>query len=350
MNSGTQRRSGASDSQVPARAVTATIVAALYWLTTCVAQILSPALPGWKSGIGDFIVQVERTAALLSQLALVAGCTFAFWMLIEILREGRIGLGFRVGAAPLAAAVVTTSLAASTRPLAALLNLGLSLMVGFLALAAAWTTARSAGTRGLGLSLGLIGLGAGLATLARLLALRASAEALTFMFTVSRTLATLSALLGVAAFAVGALWLAQRRWRTLALILGIPTGLAVVIAVAGNLGGASSIESPLVLLSRVTYEFGRSPYPLLPAVARQALDGALLIASAVVLVAGAGGGRGALGRAALSLALLPRSGTDIPLLALALALSSLIAPLCAAGTRATVATGTPPAAPPDRAD
>ncbi len=310
-----------------ARATAATGVALVFWLATCAAQVIAPALPGWKSGIGDWIARLDTTAAMLSQLALVAGCSFAFWMLIEVLREQRLGIGFRIGAAPLAAAVLTTAIAASTQHLAALLSLGLSLMVGFLALAAAWTTSRSTQTRGLGLALGLVGLGAGFATMSRLLALRASAEALTSMFAVSRALATATYVLCIIALVVGALWVSQKRRWSLALTLGAPIGLGALGALAAQLGQSASGDSVLVLLSRLVFELSRHPHPLLPTVLQQVGDTMLLLGSGAALL---GGSRSALGRAALCLTLLPRAGTDIPLLALALGIASLVAPLCAA--------------------
>ncbi len=310
-----------------ARATAATGVAVVFWLATCVAQVIAPALPGWKSGIGHWIARLETTAALLSQLALVAGCSFAFWMLIEVLREHRLGIGFRIGAAPLAAAVLTTAIAASTQHLAALLSLGLSLMVGFLALGAAWTTSRSTQTRGLGLALGLVGLGAGFATMSRLLALRASTEALTSMFAVSRALATATYALGIIALVVGAVWVSQRRRPSLAMVLGAPVVLGVLGALAAQFGQSSSGDSVLVLVSRLVFELSRHPHPLLPTALQQMGNTTLLLGSGAALL---GGGRSALGRAALCLALLPRAGTDIPLLALALGIASLVAPLCAA--------------------
>jgi hypothetical protein len=313
------------------RAAIAMALAGIFWLATCTAQVIAPALLGWKSGIGVWIARWEHVAALLSQLALVGGCTFAFWMLLVVLRESRIGIGFRIGAAPLAAAIITSAIAASTQHLAALLTLGLSLMVGFLALAAAWSTARSTHTRGLGLALGLVGLGAGFATMARLLALRASAEALTSMFLISRALATATHLLGIAAFVIGAQWVIRGRCTHGLLVMGVPILLGAGAATATQLSAESGSDW-LVLLGRFGFELGRNPFPLLPTFIRRAGDAMLLLGSGAVLF---GGERSALGRAALCLALLPRGGTDIPLLALALALASLLGPLSGTKIRQT---------------
>lgn len=309
------------------RETIALALAIIFWIATCTAQVVAPALLGWKSGIGVWIARIEHAAALLSQLALVGGSTFAFWMLLMVLRESRIGIGFRIGAAPLAAAIITSAIAASTQHLAALLSLGLSLMVGFLALAAAWSTAQSTQSRGLGLALGLVGLGAGFATMSRLLALRASAEALTSMFLVSRTLATATHMLGIAAFVIGALWACHGRRTRGLFVVGIPILLGLFAATATHLSATSGGDSWLVLFGRFGFELGRNPFPLLPTFLRQTGDAMLLLGSGTVLL---GGGRSALGRSALCLALLPRGGTDIPLLALALALASLLAPLCGA--------------------
>lgn len=302
------------------------IVAGVFWCGLLASQVMVPALRGWQAGIGNVIAHTEKLGAFLSQLAVVMGTGLAFLLLMRALRDSRLGIGFRIGIAPLTAALITTVMAAVVGPLAPLMSLVLSLMAACIAIASSWPAMARPRTRGLGLCLGLVGTASTFGAAARLLALRASSDALTSLFAVARVLATVSLVASVAAWVVVGLWLAQRRWGKLLWVFGAPLGLGIPAALAA-ITSAETTSPTAVLVSRMVLEFSRHPQPLLSDLSRYSLDGTLFVASAVVLFAK---GRPLLARAAACLVLMPRGATDIPLLALALVLASLAGALHAA--------------------
>ncbi len=304
-------------------------VALVAWLATLVAAFLGPALPGWRAGISELITGADRAGAILSQLAVVAGCLVAFGLLMETLREGGLGIGYRIGISPLVAIVVTTSMAAATRQLGPLLALVLGVSTAFLALLASIPTLLTPATRGAGLVLALAGLAASTGGAARFVAVRASSEALASVFVVAQVLATLGSFLMLGALGVGLFWAAngRRRWQ-LGLLLG-PLVVASAVAILATRGGRYDASSVAVLANRALSEAARHPQALLPAFARHALDVALLVGAPLIVFAR---GRNALARAAVALALLARGATDIPLLGLCMTLAALSAPLAAART------------------
>lgn len=302
-------------------------VTAVAWLATLVAAYLSPALPGWRAGISALITGTDRAGALLSQLAVVAGCLVAFGLLIETLREGRLGIGYRIGVSPLIAIVVTTAMAAATRPLGPLLALALGASTALLALVASIPTLMRRATRGAGLALALTGLAAATSSAARLLAVQASSEALTSLFAAARILATASSACLLLALVVALWWAAdgRRAWQ-LALLAGTFFAAGAIAWLAGR-GSRFDASAVAVLASRALAEASRHPQALLPAALREGLDVALLFGTPWLLVVR---GRNALARCAVALCVLARGATDIPLFGLCMTLAALSAPLAAA--------------------
>ena len=299
-------------------------VAIVLWLSTVVAHVLSPALPGWRAGIERTIITTDRIGAILSQVGVVAGCLLAFGLLIETLKDSRLSIGYRVGISPFVAAVITTAMAAATRPLPILLALVLSVLTAIIALTASVPTLMSEKTRGLGMVLGLAGIASVVNASARLLALRASQEALASLFDVARTLATIAMVLELGAWLIGMAWLSAKNVRRLAVFLGIAVFVAVAVGLMAAAGKSYDAGPWTVLASRAVGELTRHPRPFGPEMLRSVVELLELVGAATAL---ASRSRGNVACTALGLALLARSATDIPILALGLCLAALAGPL-----------------------
>lgn len=292
----------------------------VFWSALLVSYVTVPALHGWRSGLGNLITRVEQAGAFLSQLAVVAGAALAFWLLITVLSESQLGIGFRIGVAPLVAALMTTIAASVAGPLAPLLSLGLSLLAAFVAIASSWPTILRPHARGLGLCLGLVGTASAFGAAARLLALRASSDALTALFSAARVMATVALVCCALAWLLGSLWLARGRVTRLALMLAVPATVGLASAFAVLRSSADPASPVSVLVTRMVTELGRHPQPLVADFGRHALDAGLVVAALLALLTP---GRPLYGRAAVCYLLLPRGATDIPLLALALIIAAL---------------------------
>lgn len=298
----------------------------LFFFALVSGRIVVPALLGWRSGLEHWITRSDNAAALLAQLAVVGGCLLAIQLLIATLVESNLSVAFRLVVAPTTAGVVTLVMASATRELPMLLVLGLAVLASFMALFASVPTALQDHTRAAGLVVGLAGLAALVAVAGRALAVWASHEALTRLFRVAQTLATVAWVLDLTTLVIAILWLAAAHkklgfavWLT---VVAIGTGLAAV-----SLYLSPPTDSVLGLVVKAVQGFSRHPFPFVPQLLHVALGITLLLAVPVSLLAR--GDRPYAG-SAIALALLARTGTDIPVLALALLLGSLLAALAAA--------------------
>jgi len=309
-----------------ARSWSLAAVVLLFFFALVSGRIVVPALLGWRSGLEAWIARSDASAALLGQLAVVGGCLLAIQLLIATLVESNLSVAFRLVAAPTTAGVVTLVMASATRELPLLLALGLAVLSSFMALFASVPTLLREHSRALGLVVGLAGLGSLLGVAARALAVWASHEALTRLFRGAQALATAAWLLDLIAFGVAVTWLAARRWKPL-LALWLP-----VLALAATLAATSLYTSPrpdgvLGLVTKAVHAFMRHPFPFLPTLLHFTLGLALFLAVPTTLLARR---ERPYARSAIALALLCRTGTDIPVMALALLVSALLAGLAAA--------------------
>jgi hypothetical protein len=297
---------------------------ALALLASLLARGIAPALPGSMTGIGLWIVLSDQAAAFLSQLFVVASSLLAVRLLVAAVREPRLGAAFRVGAVPTAAAVLTLVIAATKGPIDAQWTLGLGLVSALLAAGAAPLALRVAHTRAVGLVLGFAATAAVLQVCARLVALQASGQALPTLFGTARSLATAGLAVDVVVLALVGLWLAAGRWKWAALVAGPLLASCLTLSWAAVCG--SHYQAPVwqVFASRIFAELTRHPTPWVPPLLRYAVDIATFATVVALLVSRR---RDAAVHVAVALALLVRGATDIPVLALALALAALIAAL-----------------------
>jgi hypothetical protein len=304
----------------PKRRLFAALIVCLFFLAFLLGRVVAPALLGWRTGIEPWIRQADAAAAVLGQLALIWGVMFIVEYLYVAVRSSELNIGFRLAIAPLGAGIVTLSLAAGVRDLPLLLVVVLVLLVTLLATSASIVMLTSAHTRAAGAVLGASAFAAFLELTARVLAVRASQDALTGMFKAAQILTTISFVIEILTLGLAAAWLASRRWIALGLIVAgiwITSGFLARSAIVGSSYGASQWQ---VLISRSVNELARNPWPLVPSWFYFTLEITALLAVPFVLL-----GRRAqpVCRAAVALAISCRGDADLPIVALALALAAL---------------------------
>lgn len=312
-------------------------IAALALVATVTARGLAPALPGSAAGIAGWIRASETTAMLLSQILVVSGALVVFRLLIRTLRQTELGVVYRLLAVPLGAAALTIIMAAaqsSERPGVAL---GLAVITSIVAIAATFPTLAAPRTRAAGFVLGVVGTASFVHVLARLLAIRASEQALASLFRVAESVSTLSFALDVASIALVAVWLGAHRRSRAIVVGGVLVGLSALVAWGAVRGSGESAALWQVLASRSLAGMTRHPAPMVLAPLRYSVELLALLVAAVALVLP---GRNAPVQALFALALLARTSTDIPLCALCLLIAALLGPLASLAER-TVASAEP---------
>lgn len=304
-------------------------VVLLFFVALVSGRIVVPALLGWRSGLEGWIARSDHAAALLAQLAVVGGCLMAIQLLIATLVESNLSVAFRLVAAPTTAGVVTLVMASATRELPMLLVLGLAMLSSFMALFASVPAVLEKHTRAAGMVVGLAGLTALISVTARALAVWASHEALTRLFRAAQILATVAFCLDLVMLVIAIAWLAAAR-KKLSAAVWVPVALLGIGLAAMSQYSSPPTDGLLGLAHKAVHGFLRHPYPLVPQVLHFALGVTLLFAVPATLLQR---GDRPYARGAIALALLARTGTDIPVLALALLLGSLLAALAAARER-----------------
>ncbi len=295
-------------------------------MASVVARGLSPALPGSRAGIAGWIRASDVVSSLLSQFLVLAGALLAFRLIIVTLRERDLGIVYRLVAVPAGAGVLTLIMASASQFQAPGPSLGLAVASALVALAATPVVLASARSRALGIVLGVAGASALVHAVARVMAIRASDQALRSLFMTARAFVTVSLVLDVAVMVVVLLWLSASRRR-----LGAIVALVIVAVASLTAWGAlrgSGYDAPFwqVIAARSLSALVRNPTPLvLPFVGYLVEVAAILVAAAVLLFPR----RASAIQGAMALALVARSSTDIPLLSLCLVLAALLGPLIA---------------------
>ena len=299
-------------------------LAVLGVVATLLGRGVAPALPGTASGIEGLIDLSRSLAAVASvNLFFLAGMV-TVWLAIASLAQPGLPASYRLGVLPATATVIVLGIAALIAPIEARWLLWMGVISGSVALVAVPGTLAHRESRAVGFVLLLVGIAAFLQVIARMLAVRASDEALAALFGYARVFATLGFALHVAVLALVGLWLSARRW---ALLGGVGTSaVAFSLFVAWAAAGGTRVDAVAVqvLAARAFDELTRHPIPYAPALVRHAVDVLTLVT--VALTVGAWR-RPALLAAATGLALLGSGNADIPLCAVMLTLGALLGPL-----------------------
>ena len=297
---------------------------------TLMGRAIAPALPGSMTGIGRWIVGAEDAAAFLSQLFAVSGAAVLLVLLLNLLRSPRVAVPFRMGVAPASAAICTLVVAAAAGPIDANWTLGLGLLSAALAAAATPLALRAESTRGVGIVLGLGALAALVHVGSRLIAVQASIRALPGVFTVARGVATAGLVLDLVVLLLAFVWAVRSRILPAVAIGSVILALSATASWGALRGVHYEASTWQVLAARTLAEFCRHPMPLVDPSLRFFVDVATWSTTVGVLLAR---GRGHAQASTVALVLLAHHATDIPALAMAMALAGLLAPLCAAATR-----------------
>jgi hypothetical protein len=289
-------------------------------LASVLGRALVPALPGSQAGIGRWIWCAERGASLLAQFAAVFGSLLAIRLLLVLRRTRRLGFGYWFLALP---TILTISLvsAAMQGPLAPRMTQLLGLLSVLTALIASTHALGRPATRAVGLALGATALAALMHMASRLVAIDASERAIVQLFDLSRNLATLALALDCIVIVVALAWLSPERTGNKLVALAVFAGITAFAVILAQRGTGFDAGLPQVLLGRSLAELVRHPLPFAPLWVRQAFEiMTLLIGCAVVFWRR----RSTTLQVALGLALLSRTGSDVPGLALFLVVAALL--------------------------
>ncbi len=296
------------------------LFAAVAVLSSVLGRALVPALPGSQAGIGRWIWCAERASSLLSQLAAVFGSLLVIRLLLMLRRARTLGHGYWFLTVP---SILTISLvsAAMQGPLAPRMIQWLGLLSALTALIASTQALGRPLTRAVGLVLGATSLAALAHMGSRLVAIDASERAVVTLFDLSRNLATIALGLDLIVIGVAVVWLSPGRTPSrLAALLALLAGTALCVLLAQR-GMGYDAGLPQILLGRSLGELVRHPLPFAPLWVRQAFEiMTLMIGFAVVFWRR----RPASLQVALGLALLSRTGSDVPALALFLVVAALL--------------------------
>ncbi|HMJ12500.1 MAG TPA: hypothetical protein VK524_13845 [Polyangiaceae bacterium] len=289
-------------------------------LASVMGRALVPALPGSQAGIGPWIVFAEWTCAALTQAAAVFGSLLAIRVLLSLRRADALGRGYWLLTIP---TILTVSLvsAAMQGQLAPRMIQLLGVLSAVTAMIASTQALSRPATRAVGLVLGATSFSALLHMASRLIAIDASERAVVALFDVSRNLATLALGLDAVVVVVALAWLAPRGLLRRGIALSVFACLTAACVVMAQREAHYDAGLAQVLVGRSLSELVRHPLPFTPLWVRQAFEVmSLLIALGVVFWTR----HPASLQVALGLALLSRTGSDVPALALFLVVAALL--------------------------
>lgn len=294
----------------------------LGFLASLIGRFLASAWYGIGTGLDRFLDRADLAADFITFAFAILALALTSLQIVHTARDKHLALAHRTTAIVLGSLVV--ALVTPALPIR-LPDRGLWMTalasVGVAASAAA-VAVRSVSTRALGLVLAGLALSASL----HLAGLGLAASPLTKTLLLSRGLTTASMVIDGLTLAVAFLWLTTRSKRT-----SWPTLVALTLASAvfwlARQGGDST--APLVVLAqRVVTELSWGPPSFFVPAVRQLLElGALALAGAALFVRADARPVAA----SLSLLLVARPTTDVPLSATAVTLAALTAGLRAAG-------------------
>ena len=305
------------------RALLLHVVAALGVLATLVGRALSPALPGSVAGISGIIRVVDLAGNLLTQLFAFAGISSALLLARVILQSSKKDLVFKLLVLP-ATLLVGFIVMVKMRVTQSDPNgsMTLALTSSGLAMVAAPALLKNEVTRVMGLTVALGGAGGGLHALGRFLAFKASLASLPTHFMIARGCETAVFTIHLAVVALACLWLKSRGPAFAAKLAGI-AALCVLGAIGAERGSLPDASVWEVLASRSVGHLSSAPLPLIPTSLVSSVI-LLTLALAVWLLATRQLTTTAV---VLCFCLLSGGSTDVPLLALALVLATIVAKL-----------------------
>jgi hypothetical protein len=292
---------------------------------------LAPALRGARAGLDLVIGYADLLGGLASYLFAFIGLSAVIVEVMLTFREKRFNLVYRVAATVLGLIVVSLVAPAFREPLPERASIVVALASGLAAVFASYEAMAVPRTRALGVLLATAGTAALLHLGATVLAWYAGEHALYRAATVARLLATASVLFDTIALLTGFAWLTTRT--SAATVWGARAALFVACVLAwGAARGGPHEGSPLwqIVTYRAVERLLAPPPPYVWVPYRYVLETCAPLLG-VVAVFTRGQMPAVIG--ALTLALITRPTTDVPLSALALTLAALSTPLAARDDR-----------------
>ncbi|MET0591413.1 MAG: hypothetical protein ABW133_01855 [Polyangiaceae bacterium] len=306
-------------------------VAFLGLTAAIVGRTIAPALRGAREGLDQVIAFADIAGGLASYLFAFIGLSALIVELMMTFRERRFRVAYRVGAMVFGIVVISLVAPAFREPLperASIVAARARARAALLASVAALGVPR---TRALGVLLATAGLAALLHLGATVTAWYAGENALYRMATLARVLATGSVLFDTIALLTAFAWLTTRTQPVTVWGARIALFTACVLA-AGAARGGPHDGAPLwqVVTYRAVERLLSPPPPFVWVPYRYALE---TCAPLLALVAVTARGQIPAVIGALTLVLVARPTTDVPLSALALTLAALSTPLAARDDR-----------------
>lgn len=290
-----------------------------FWLvllgvpTLLLNRALIPALPGSRSGIEFVIDRMTAIGGISSQLLALLITLLLIRLIVSSIGAAAIGALERLFVLPIGAAVGFLVVAASTGALDPELHLLLAGVSSVGLLICARPSLRHPSTRAGGILLTCV-LAASLCfAAARLVALRASMEALPRQYLTARWLATAGQIFDWLALLWAMLWTARSaKGPGLARVIAAVT-LVIAITACAHLGQREDASFPLVVAARAFGALTREPGSFISGLAIPASDLLGLLLSLAVLSLPER--RTMVARRAMALLLLGRCSLDVPTLA-----------------------------------
>lgn len=302
-------------------------VTGLAIFATIFGRAVGPAVPGSAAGIEGTIAVTSFIAGALTQAFVFAGTALGVWLLLLTLRHRDLPLAYRVVVVPGGAAVTTLVMMSAREPLSYSPTVLMAVLTNIAILASTIPTIHRRETRAVGLALTVTSLSSLAYVAARVLALRASEDAIPSMFGMARAVATAGLAFDVASILIIGVWVAARDWKR-SLAVAILTALAAAtISWAAAHGSADGAPIWQVLASRSLGEIVRNPAPLVATEFRYFVQVIGWFAAIAAFLAARSSLR--IVTCAAALLLLARASSDVPLGALSMVLATLLTAIAA---------------------
>jgi hypothetical protein len=300
-------------------------------MAALLGRSIAPALRGAGQGLDKVIAYVDFSGGLASYVFAFIGLSAVIVELMLTFREKRFSVVYRVAATVFGLAVVSFLAPAFREPLPERASIAVALASSLAALFASYEAMIVPRTRALGVLLGTAGLAALLHLFAIVLAWYAGEQALYRAALFARVLATGSVLFDTFALLTGFAWLTTRSEQST--VWGARIALFVACVLAWSVArGGSHDGAPLwqIVTFRALERLQAPPPPFVWAPYRYVLETCAPLFGVVALCA-----RRQIPAitGAMTLALIARPTTDVPLSALALVLAALSTPLAARDDR-----------------
>ncbi|HMJ54124.1 MAG TPA: hypothetical protein VK540_18715 [Polyangiaceae bacterium] len=306
-------------------------VALLGVVAVIFGRSVAPALRGARAGLDRVISYADLWGGVASYLFAFIGLSALIVEIMLTFREKRFSLVYRVAATVLGLTVVSLVAPAFREPLPERANIVAALASGLVAVFASYEAMTVPRTRALGVLLVTAGTAALLHLGGTVLAWYAGEHALYRAAAVARLLATASVLFDTIALLTGFAWLTTRTSRTTVWGARVALFVACVLAWGAARGGPHD-GSPLwqIVTYRAVERILAPPPPYVWIPYRYVLETCAPLLGVIAVFA-----RGQMPAVigALTLALIARPTTDVPLSALALTLAALSTPLAARDDR-----------------